>query len=62
MKDGILMRPLIAALILYGGFWKTAPQVVRAAMRKPRVEAKVRNEKIVAGYNIIGMGRSNRRK
>ena len=62
MKDGILMRPLIEALILYGGAWKTAPQVVRAAIKNPRVEAKVRNEKIVAGYNIIGMGQSNKRK
>ena len=62
MKEGILMRPLIAGVMLYGGPWKTAPQVVRAAIRNPRVEAKVKIEKIVAGYNIIGIGRSNRRK
>ena len=62
MKDGILTRPLIAGLILYGGPWKTAPQVVSPAISNPRVEANVRSEKIVAGYNTIGIGRSNRSK
>jgi hypothetical protein len=62
MNDGILIRPLVAALILYGGDWNTAPHVVSAAMRNPSVEANVRNENIVAGYNIIGMGRINMRK
>src|SRR5438045_9212664 len=49
MKEGTLIKPLIAGVMLYGGDWKTTHAVVIPAIRNTSVEENVRQEKIVAG-------------
>ena len=42
IREGMLMRPLIAGLILYGGDWKTDALVERTATKNPIDEAKAK--------------------
>jgi hypothetical protein len=62
ISEGMLIRPLIAGLMLYGGAWKTDGLTLRAARKKPSEDAKTRKPNTVAGYSTKGRGLRSKRR